>query len=305
MKARQKKKKVAISFIRTRKLSACVFCRRSSEWQKFSWSCVLRRRWRRGRKIERGSCQSPLETRPPSHSSRTSGATGLRPWGSPILLRCNFSSINVFCNKTFQIVRRNVKIRCYQARTTLQPWPSSSFCPLLTTYIDQTRDIHWILSNLRHCDIFLIFSPDFHDLFKVVCSVASVWSWAGMRREDRELIRSSSESNTWWGKTDKVLMSAKRNTITWSAARVFVREWRRLFGDSSPLTKVNNEHDTKGETLFQVVPNWEGINVQSSWGCRLPKCGIHRVCFFLQISTSQTSHATTYCIKKVFHNQTQ
>ena len=142
MKARQKKKKVAISFIRTRKLSACVFCRRSSEWQKFSWSCVLRRRWRRGRKIERGSCQSPPGTRPPSHSSRTSGATGLRPWGSPIFLRCNFASINVFCNKTFQIVRRNVKIRCYQARTTLQPWPSSSFCPLLTTYIDQTRDIH-------------------------------------------------------------------------------------------------------------------------------------------------------------------
>ena len=197
MKARQKKKKVAISFIRTRNLSACVFCRRSSEWQKFSWSCVLRRRWRRGRKIERGSCQSPPGTRPLSHSSRTSGATGLRPWGSPIFLRCNFASINVFCNKTFQIVRKNVKIRCYQARTTLQPWLSSSFCPLLTTYWPDKR---YSLFNLR-CDIFLIFSPDFHDLFKVVCSVASVWSWAGMRREDRELIRSSSESNTWWGNT--------------------------------------------------------------------------------------------------------
>ena len=95
-------------------------------------------------------------------------------------------------------------------------------------------------------------------------------------------------------------MSAKRNTITWSAARVFVREWRRLFGDSSPLIKVNNEHDTKGETLFQVVPNWEGVNVQSSWGCRLPKCGIHRVCFVLPWPTSQTSHTTTYCLKKRF-----
>ena len=118
-------------------------------------------------------------------------------------LRCNLASINLFYNKSFQIVCRNVKISAYQVWTTARPWPSSNthYCIHFLKASSRIPSYTWSSTTPQeHFCVLKVWTPKLHSL--------SLW-WAKpvlskeeRRWGDRELIRSSSESSIWWEMLD-------------------------------------------------------------------------------------------------------
>ena len=132
-----------------------------------------------------------------------------------LFLRCNRASINLFYNKTFQIVCRYVKIRAYQVWTTARPWPSSNahYCLHFLQTSSRISLLHVIIDNTtqEHFIALKVWTPQLHSVS--LWWAQPVWSKEERRWGGRELIRNSSESSIWWEMFDRNVWNVNIFTI--------------------------------------------------------------------------------------------